>query len=158
MEEEYETFNVIVTSMIEGTDAISIYNGIYSTIKTIVENLIDINFLYAGLYEEFSFRNNINGEKFTMPEDYECPICYTEGDIYFKFNCDHIVCAKCFASLLMNSHDRCPICRRDIVLGDCKINKTFETPPLVIPEDEIEDITAEYVNDFIFNIRSSPLW
>ena len=159
MAEEHDTVVVIVTSMLDGTDTVSIYNSIYLTFKTLVEKLIDMNFLYDGLYEEFSSRNNITGEKFEIPEGYECPVCYVDGhDSYFKFGCNHIVCAKCFASLLINDHTRCPLCREDVVFENCKINKKIENPLYEISEEEIENITAEYVNDYIFNIHSSSLW
>ena len=73
MTEEYDTVVVIVTSMLDGTDTVSIYNSIYLTFKIVVEKLIDMNFLYGGLYEEFSSRNNITGEKFEIPEGYVYP-------------------------------------------------------------------------------------
>lgn len=159
MEENHEVISVIVTSMLDGIDTNSIYDGIYLAAKYLIEKVIDINFLEDELYEEFSVRNKMRGENFEIPEGYECPVCYNEktDDTYFKFECSHILCAKCLTSLLINNHDRCPMCRGDIVLGNCKINKIVEEPIFSISEDEIENIVSDYVNDFISNIRNNFL-
>ena len=128
------------------------YNQIYVTAKFLVNKCLDLRFLENGLLQEFSIKNKIEYELFDPEDDYNCPVCYDEkkkDETYFKFDCGHILCGNCFSSLIINSHDRCPMCRKEIELEKCKINKTIDESTFLIPEDEIDDMACEYVYEYI---------
>ena len=46
----------------------------------------------------------------------ECIICFEKYDelLFIKFNCDHMVCLKCYERLLNYDNFLCPICRKSI--------------------------------------------
>lgn len=129
-----------------------IYTHLYLTAKTLINKSLDVKFLENGLLLEFSAKNKIKFELFVPDDDYNCPVCYEErkeGETYFKLVCDHIVCGSCFSSLIINSHNSCPMCRREIELENCKINKHIDDTTFFIPEEEIDDMACEYTYEYI---------
>jgi hypothetical protein len=141
-------------------DILDFYNVIYDSAKLLVSKTIDDRFLKNGLLIEFSQKNKIKSELFDHPDDFTCPVCYNEKDtdaIYFKLECGHILCGPCFASLLINYYNTCPMCRAEIVLENCKINKHIDDTAFSVSEDEIDDMASEYTYDYITNIHSSFL-
>lgn len=46
-----------------------------------------------------------------VESQFECPVCLTEGNPVFTFDCGHGVCKSCDSELFCRADDRCPTCR-----------------------------------------------
>lgn len=55
----------------------------------------------------------------------DCIICFDKFDeeLFIKFDCDHIICLKCYEKLLNYNRVLCPVCRKSI---DVKNNSQTE--------------------------------
>jgi hypothetical protein len=66
------------------------------------------------------------------PPKYTCSICYDDLDTnvnYVSTPCKHVYCFECLSKHLQND-SRCPMCRKDLVVGDKPTRQaTLQSPP-----------------------------
>jgi len=49
-------------------------------------------------------------------DDYLCPICCSVAYKPIRLDCGHTFCVRCLVKLQRKGEDRCPLCRKDVVL------------------------------------------
>lgn len=63
--------------------------------------------------------------------DYLCPICFSIAFKPVRLRCQHVFCIRCLITMQRARQDRCPLCRRGVVMEAC--SGTYYAQPFSDP-------------------------